>query len=372
MSDNNIFNNAQKDDFEDFFENSLCGFLITNPDGEIIKVNARIAKWLECLPEDLIGKRFSNLLSVGSKIYYETHLSPLLRMQGYFNEIAAELVCKNDRRMPVFINGSEQKDSAGKPKLLRLIVIDASDRLTYEKNLRSAKSDAEHQLSNERHLSAIREQFIAVLGHDLRNPIQAISMGAEIMLRKAKDPIDARIAGTIKNSSARMIEMIENIMDFARARLGGGLIANLKLSDVKPSLINVVDELRISFPDRIIETQFNITSEIFCDVHRLSQLLSNLVANAITHGARDTPVIVIANADKQIFELSVINNGKSIPADSIIRLFEPFTRNEERPSRNGLGLGLYIASQIAKAHHGTLKATSSEKETSFTFRMHLT
>ena len=106
-----------------------------------------------------------------------------------------------------------------------------------------------------------------------------------------------------------------------------------------------------------------------CDGARIAQLLSNLVANAITHGFDDTPVQVTAIISNNVFEMKVCNAGNQIPPERIQKLFEPFTRESDRPSQNGLGLGLYIASQIAKAHKAELSATSSKEQTCFCFRL---
>jgi sigma-B regulation protein RsbU (phosphoserine phosphatase) len=114
-----------------------------------------------------------------------------------------------------------------------------------------------------------------------------------------------------------------------------------------------------------------LPSTIICDPKRVAQLLSNLLANAITHGASDKAILVRAFEDGECFELSISNKGDPIPPAALDRLFQPFTREDVRPSQQGLGLGLYIASQIAVAHRGHLTVASSEAETKFTFRFPL-
>jgi sigma-B regulation protein RsbU (phosphoserine phosphatase) len=342
-----------QEDFDDFFENALSGHLVLDTKGKIIRGNARLASWIGCASGDFKGKRFSDLLTVGGKIYYETHLWPLLRMQGFFDEVALELSCNNGERLQVLTNGYERRDAEGVLQFVRLTVFKATDRRLYEQNLKQAKTIAENNLSDERALSALREQFIAVLGHDLRNPLAAITGGAALLA----------------NSAARMGELITNIMDFARARLGGGLGVQPAPTVLAPVIFQVVDEFRMAWPQRTIETQIDINIPIYCDADRVAQLVSNLVANALTHGASATPVYVQAFNEKGVFELNVRNSGTPIPASSIENLFHPFTREASRPSQQGLGLGLYIASEIAKAHGGTLEASSTASETRFTFRM---
>jgi sigma-B regulation protein RsbU (phosphoserine phosphatase) len=134
-------------------------------------------------------------------------------------------------------------------------------------------------------------------------------------------------------------------------------------------LEQVVDELRTASPGRLIETSFEFTDPILCDGKRIGQLVSNLVGNALTHGSHDQPVRVGARAGNDIFELSVANAGNPIPESAMERLFEPFFRGDVRDSRQGLGLGLHIASQIAQAHGGRIDVTSTPDETRFVFSM---
>ncbi|MBM6593749.1 GAF domain-containing sensor histidine kinase [Microvirga pudoricolor] len=240
--------------------------------------------------------------------------------------------------------------------------LNASDRL--------AASEAD--LLDERKTSELREQFLAVLGHDLRNPLASIDASARML---NKEPITAKGAtfvSLIQSSVGRMSELIDNVLDLARGRLGGGLslerTAQVQLGSV---LEQVVDELRAAWPDRLIATEFAVTKPVSCDRARIAQLLSNLVGNALTHGATDEVIRVEASTQGRIFEMSVINKGQPIPPAMIERLFQPFFRVAARPGQQGLGLGLYISNEIAKSHSGSLKAVSTSCETRFTFRMPL-
>ena len=133
-------------------------------------------------------------------------------------------------------------------------------------------------------------------------------------------------------------------------------------------LDHVIAELRASFPANRIESHFDLAQPVDCDGGRIAQLLSNLLGNALIHGNADSPVRVRASAREGQFELSVANAGQPIPPEANKRLFQPFYRVSD-DARQGLGLGLYIASEIARAHGGTLEVTSSAEETRFTFRM---
>jgi signal transduction histidine kinase len=234
--------------------------------------------------------------------------------------------------------------------------------------LKVEKSQA--ALLGERETAALREQFIAVLGHDLRNPLAAIDGGVRLLAREPLSENGRKISALIQRSVGRMSGLIDDVLDLARGRLGGGLALGRRQSELLgPLLDQVVAELRAAYPDCRIETEFDLREAVACDRSRLSQLFSNLIGNALTHGAASEPVAVAAAIADGAFEFSVANKGERIPIAVMERLFEPFSRGEVRAGRQGLGLGLYIAFEIARAHGGTLMAKSTEEETRFTFRM---
>ena len=236
--------------------------------------------------------------------------------------------------------------------------LDANTRLT----------TSEASLSREREESGLREQFIAVLGHDLRNPLMAISAGATMLSRRPEQAEE--FIGEIQSSVARMGGLIDNILDLARGRLGDGLALSRDSSEsIEPTLNQVIDELRRTNPDRAIEAAFHLEEPVNCDRARIAQLFSNLLGNAITYGTPDEPIRVQAMASGGTFELSVANGGRAIPQLAMEYLFQPFFRGNVRPSQQGLGLGLYIASEIARAHGGDIAVSSTAEETRFTFRM---
>lgn len=237
--------------------------------------------------------------------------------------------------------------------------IDAHDRM--------AENAA--RLDDQRHDAELREQFIAVLGHDLRNPLASVDAGARLLAKETLSERGRAVLGLVQNSAGRMARLIDDVLDFARGRLGGGIpVERVGEVPLAPMLCQVVEELRASRPDRVIEADLEGVGSVRCDPGRLGQLVSNLVANALTHGA-DGPVRVRGSTDGGMFELSVSNSGEPIPPATAEQLFMPFVRNSAKPSAQGLGLGLYIAKEIAKAHEGDLRVTSTPEETRFTFTM---
>jgi sigma-B regulation protein RsbU (phosphoserine phosphatase) len=373
------------EDLEDLYENAPCGYLSLDPGGRIFKVNKTLCTWVGYAPEHLVGKRLGDLLNIAGRMFYETHIAPLLRMQGFFNEVALDLVSRNGDRLPVIANAAERRAADGSVISTRLTLLKATDRRRYERELldardqsRSSEAAARANLEDERKTSELREQFIAVLGHDLRNPLASISAGARILLRQVKGETETQIQTQIQvlqmmqSTVMRMSGLIDNVLDFARGRLGGGITLSRDAHrPLQPVLQQVVDELRTATPDRVIESDLEIADPVDCDRSRIGQMVSNLLGNALTHGAPDKPVRIVASTDDGMFVLWIANAGEPIPEAAMTDLFQPFFRGTVRASLQGLGLGLHIASEIAKAHEGELAVTSTAEETRFTFRMPL-
>jgi PAS domain S-box-containing protein len=249
-------------------------------------------------------------------------------------------------------------DEAGRCKRVIGTAIDITERkLSQEEKLAREKEDAE-----------LRDQFIAVLGHDLRNPLAAVSAGTRMLLRRPERA--AEISEKIERSISRMSELTANILDFARGRLGGGLVVTRDLQKpLEPVLLQVIDEHKDIHPERGIVAEIELRQPVECDRHRIGQLLSNLLGNALIYGAPNTPVEVRARVEAGQFVLSVTNAGEAIDPSALERLFQPFFRGSLRDHREGLGLGLYICNEIAKAHGGTLEVASECGKTCFTLRM---
>jgi signal transduction histidine kinase len=239
--------------------------------------------------------------------------------------------------------------------------LDAHERLT----------ESATELASHRHDKTLREQFIAVLGHDLRNPLASIDAGAKMLGRTVTDEKSSHILGLMRSSIQRMSGLIENVLDFARGRLGDGIpLKPMENVELKPLLEQVLAEIASAHPERRIDVLLG-DATVKCDPSRIGQLASNLLSNAVTHGATDGMIAVRGTASASMFELTVSNPGVEIPQETRAHLFKPFVRASANPSGQGLGLGLYIASEIAQAHGGTLSVESSPAETRFVFRMPL-
>ncbi len=225
----------------------------------------------------------------------------------------------------------------------------------------------EGDLADERAMSRLREEFLAVLGHDLRNPVQAIQAGARLLEREPRRNNAATIVRQIGDSARRMETMIRDLLDLAKSRLDGGLpVERDPEADLRSEFEQVVAEIEAVTP-RAIHVDLAL-DRIDCDRARMGQLLSNLLSNAVTHGSPDLPVRVEARVLDGIFQLTVSNASPPIPAAVLRELFQPFSRGKDSKG-SGIGLGLYIASEIARAHGGHLTAEMQSGNVVFTMTM---
>jgi signal transduction histidine kinase len=235
----------------------------------------------------------------------------------------------------------------------------------------SRQQEVEASLIDERATSELREQFIAVLGHDLRNPLAAVSATADLLTLRKDDPALVTLGKRLRTTTFRMSRLIDDVMDFARGRLGSGIGVSIVPSEnLAASLQDVIAELRTAYPDRTIVDHVSIDRTVNCDRTRLQQLLSNLLGNALIHGAREHAVEVDATFENEQIVLRVANGGELISPESIGKVFEPYWRPATSKPGGGLGLGLFICKQIVMAHGGVLEVQSSQETgTVFTARM---
>lgn len=230
-----------------------------------------------------------------------------------------------------------------------------------------AKERAEKSESELRAVGDFREMFIGILGHDLRNPLNSIVLAASLLLRRGRlDDEDAESAARIINGSHRITRMITQTLDLTRARLGGGLPIEVKPTDLREVCRNVVDEFDATIQ---LAVEGDVTGT--WDADRLTEVLSNIVGNAIAYAAPETVVAVKAHADGANVVVEISNQGAPIPADVLPFIFEPFRRAQqgEKSATGNLGLGLYIAHHIVLAHGGTLDAHSAGGTTTFVMRL---
>jgi signal transduction histidine kinase len=222
-----------------------------------------------------------------------------------------------------------------------------------------------------------RETFLGILGHDLRNPLSAISGFAELQLRTKNTGNHARFASQILVCVGRMSHMITDLIELTRVRLGAGILVKPTHTSMRHICMNVIAEMMAIHPRQVF--QLNCTDELLgdWDEARMSQVLSNLLGNAVQHGKPGSAVTVTAKHEEDAVALSVHNEGTPIPPDMMPLLFNCLFQgpSDQRPAEDNstsLGLGLYIAREIVTAHGGTIAVESSDEGgTTFTARLPL-
>jgi signal transduction histidine kinase len=212
---------------------------------------------------------------------------------------------------------------------------------------------------------------VAIVSHDLRNPHNAITLSAGVLLqRQGADERTRRTASRIASASERGSRLIQDLLDFTRARVGG-LPIHPRSMDVHELVHRVVEEVRSAHPERRIEYQASGDGHGEYDGDRLAQVVTNLVGNALQHSPPGTPVRVATQGEASGIHIVVHNQGRPIPEPLLPKLFEPYRRGPEAAeARGSLGLGLYITQQIVLGHGGSLEVSSTQ-EAGTTFTVHL-
>ena len=234
-----------------------------------------------------------------------------------------------------------------------------------------ARAEVERQradLAEER--LRMSELYLGIIGHDFRNPLTAIGLAATALTGHVTEDQRRKLADGIRSSARRLTEMVDALVDVTRSRLGGGLEIWPERGDLRRLCDQIVDELRLAFPHRqVVVDAAPGPTEVDFDFARMSQVITNLVVNALLHGAPDTPVELTLSRDQDEVRLRVSNQGAPIAPDVMAQLFDPFRRGTA-PNQGpaGLGLGLYISQQIVAAHGGTIEVHSAER-TCFTVRL---
>lgn len=365
------------------WEEAACGLLVTDDAGIISRVNSTFGRWLGYEQEQLLGRPLYTLLTMAGRIFHQTHWAPLLHVQGSISEIKLELLHSAGQRIPMILNAIRRPHHGVMVQELSLFV--AEDRHRYERELINARLLAEERLERqlmieqalnetqqelrEAHAQAERraelaERMVGIVSHDLRNPLSAIKMAADMLQRTQADEVtaqerQARMVSHIGNSVDRAQRLITDLLDFTLIQVGRGLPVSLAPVDLHALVANTVEELRLTFPGRELRHEQDGEGQFLADGDRLYQLLGNLVANAMVYGDSDGAVTVGTRFDEHSVTLSVHNVGQPLPDEAQAHLFEPMTRGHQDDGRHNLGLGLFIVREIARAHHGDVAVIST-------------
>ncbi|MDB5928757.1 MAG: sensory box histidine kinase [Polaromonas sp.] len=361
------------------FEHAACGLLVTGGDGMIRRANATFCGWVGYSIDELAGlRKLQELLTMGGRIFHQTHWTPLLHMQGSIAEVKLDIVHRQGHTIPVLLNAVRRMSGAQLRHEIAVFV--ATDRHKYEHELVLARKRAEElaareqqaqqalilaqaETSRQRAMAEDRalfaEQMVGIVSHDLRNPLSAIKMGTYLLERGEATPNQRKVLGRINNSVGRAERLIADLLDFTQARIGQGLSLSRLPVQLHQLMSESVEELAAAYPGRQLEHRHEGEGSCTADADRLMQLIGNLVSNAMAYGAPDRPVVVASRFVAGGFEVSVHNEGKPIPAELMGSLFAPMVRGAGSQASRGVGLGLFIVSEIAKAHGGAVVVESS-------------
>jgi signal transduction histidine kinase len=328
---------------------------------------------------DLIGRRFRDAFP--ERVGLTLGRLDRIYATGETEELA-EVPFRYARREPGVVEDAVLhaiyapfRDAAGQVAGIMVVSLDVTDALVAHHATERARQAAEAMAATQRAVLEFQERFVAVLGHDLRNPLAAIDMAAGLLgqiAERAGDARSLRVIGRIRSSSQRMSRMVAQILDLTRSRIGGGLAIEPARTELGALLTSIVEELRVAHPARRIEVSCPEIPGRW-DHDRLEQVFSNLIGNAVIHGRVDAPVTVTGAREGDTVRVEIHNDGPPIPEAARATLFKPFRRGD-RDSRDartaGLGLGLYISRELVVGHGGRLDVEST-LEHGTTFRVTL-
>lgn len=360
---------------DDLYDQAPCGYVSTLPDGTIVRVNHTFAEWTGASRDVLLtGTKFQTLLSIGSRIYYETHYAPLLRMQGFANEIALEIIRGDGRIIPVLVNSRQKRDAAGTPLFNRITLFDATDRRRYERELLLARRKAEQ-------IAKDKADLLAMLSHDIRNPLNALMGVVQLLDRTELSEQQRRFVRLLKSSADNMLNLLNHVLELSRAESSSfALVENpFSLHSLVDDVVSTFDAvareksvtLRRDIDERVPDTMLG-------DPVAIRQILANLVGNAVKFTPSGSVTLTVTTkevgTDAVLLAIAVSDTGIGIAPDMIDRIFNEFTQaNYETATRfGGTGLGLTITRRLLELYGSVVHVESAPgKGSTFSFDLRL-
>jgi sigma-B regulation protein RsbU (phosphoserine phosphatase) len=345
-----------------------CGLLRTSEDGTILEVNRMFCSWIGVEPAALLGlRRFQDLLTMGARIFHQTHWAPLLRMQGSISEVKLDLRRQDGSTLPVVFNAVRRLH--GSVTVHEIAAFVARDRDAYERELLRSRARLEELVteltglkSEAQERAAAAEQMIGIVSHDLRNPLSSIRLATAVLNRSDPSELQKRTLDRLARATERAEHLICDLLDFTQARLGRGLSVVLASIELHEVIGRAVEELALVYTQRALRHVRSGAGPCRGDSDRLAQLVGNLISNAMTYGDPAAPVTVTSTVDASSYTIAVHNAGTPIPGDMQARIFQPMTRGTDANAGRSVGLGLFIVQEIARAHGGSMQVKSTAEE----------
>ena len=377
-------------DWRTLLDSAPCGLVTTKEDGTILYSNQMLSDWVGIERCGLIGRRFQELLTIGGRIFHQTHWAPLMRMQGSVAEVKLDLMQQDRRVITVLLNGVRREYPTG--VIYELALFSIIDRDKYERELLSSRKTAESLLRekveieaalrlaqaelNEAYEGAQRrasfaEQMVTIVSHDLKNPLTVIRLASDALNRGERNAKEAKLLRHITHSAHRAERMIVDLLDLALVRAGKGIALSRSSTDLHRLVLHSVEELRVTYPHVTLNHESAGSGPAYLDGDRVQQVIGNLVSNAVAYGDLQQPVTVASLIGDDEMVVSVNNFGEVIAAESMAALFEPMNRGTDAAiGARSVGLGLFIVREIARAHGGRV-AVTSDRATGTTFSIHI-
>ena len=365
-----------EEDAEDLYENAPCGYLSTLPDGLIVKTNGTFLRWTGYTRADLVGgRRFIDLLASGGRIFYETHVAPLLRMQGFVREIAFDVVSATGDRMPVLVNAIQRIDEGGSPAIVRITVFDASDRRRYERELLLARNRAEQA-------AQARANLVAMISHDIRGPLSAMLAATALLEKLQTDDRQARFIRVLRSSCDRAVALVNTVLDFSRLEAGEARLSEeaVDLPQLIDDVVSGVRMIAAQKPELVVQADVDLAMprRLIADGQKLAQILGNLMGNAVKFTERGS-VTLSARVRELVpegatLEIAVSDTGIGIPAERLPQIFDAYTQasSDIAAKYGGTGLGLAISRRLVELHGSELRVESTLGQgTTFSFVVRL-
>ena len=360
---------------EDLYEHAPCGYLSLLPDGVVGKVNATFLEWTGYRSDELVGKtRFLDLLTVGGRIYYETHFQPLLRMQTQVREVAFELTRRSGDRLPVLVNAA-LREYANAGSITRITVFDATDRRGYERELLLARKTAEEA-------AQAKSDLIAAISHDVRAPLGAITTAIALLEKTAPTPQQAKYIRVLRSSTAHALTLVNNLLDLGRLEAGRTPLREepFSMRELVSSLAATARATALHKPDLELTATVgpSVPDALVGDRSKIGQVISNLMMNAVKFTERGFVSVAVDARDGDSADVTldvvVSDSGIGIPADRLPRIFDQYTQatDDIAEKYGGTGLGLAICRRVLRLYGTDLSVTSTVGEgTTFSFSLTL-
>jgi signal transduction histidine kinase len=342
------------------------GFLVARDDGYVEAANRTLAEMLGTTPERLVGSHLDNILTAPSRIFYQSHFFPILKLQGCVNEVYVTLAA-GDVDVPVLLNATRRETAEGPRN--DWAVVPMRTRNDYENEILLARKVAESA-------SRAKDDFIAFVSHELRSPLSAIVNWASLLKREQVDPTRLkRGLDGIERNAKLQLKLVDDMLEHSRLAAGKVRMDPVQL-EARQVLETVLDGVEPSARTKGVEVTRHIDSATTCvkaDGERLQQIFWNVLNNAVKFTPKGGHVRVCLQKVDGWVELKVADNGKGIAPEFLPFVFESYRQEDRRlvPAEAGLGLGMAITRQLVELHGGNISVASEGPERGATFTVRI-